>query len=244
MNANATEALRGTHIVIIGGGSGIGRATAVAVKRLGASVTVVGRSREKLEAVASEIGGANVRVADIVDRIAVEAVFADIAIVDHLVITAGSLGGGKLADTDPDTLLAAISERISGPVYAIKAALAAMPSSGSIVLTGGQFSDRPSGDGVAVVAAAVRGVEALATSLVLELKPIRVNVVAPGFVETPLFDVLGMETRSSVLASAASALPGGRIGQPNEVAQAIVFLLTNRYVNGEVLHVDGGGRLI
>lgn len=94
------------------------------------------------------------------------------------------------------------------------------------------------------MAAAVRGVEALATSLALELKPIRVNVVAPGFVETPLFDVLGVETRASVLARAATALPGGRIGQPNEVAQAIVFLLTNRYVNGEVLHIDGGGRLV
>lgn len=136
MNATATEALRGTHIVIIGGGSGIGRATAFAVKRLGASVTLVGRSREKLENVAAESGGAYVRVADIADRIAIEAVFAEISIVDHLVIT-GSLGGGKLAETDPDRLLAAVSERISGPVYAIKAALAAMPSSGSIVLTGG-----------------------------------------------------------------------------------------------------------
>jgi NAD(P)-dependent dehydrogenase (short-subunit alcohol dehydrogenase family) len=240
----AAEALHGAHIVIIGGGSGIGRATALAVRKHGASVTLVGRSLEKLETVAREIGGANVRVADIVDRKAVEAVFADLSVVDHLVITAGSLGGGKLAESDPDDLLAAISERISGPLYAIKAVMAAMPSTGSIVLTGGQFSDRPSGDGVAVVAAAVRGVEALARSLALELKPIRVNVIAPGFVETPLFDALGAETRSAVLAGAAAALPRGRIGQPSEVAEAITFLLTNTYMNGEVLHIDGGGRLV
>jgi NAD(P)-dependent dehydrogenase (short-subunit alcohol dehydrogenase family) len=94
------------------------------------------------------------------------------------------------------------------------------------------------------VAAAVRGVEALARSLALELKPIRVNVIAPGFVETPLFDALGAETRSAVLAGAAAALPRGRIGQPGEVADAITFLLANAYMNGEVLHIDGGGRLV
>lgn len=170
--------------------------------------------------------------------------FADLAVVDYLVITAGSLGGGKLADTDPDLLLTAISERIAGPLYAIKAVMAVMPSSGSIVLTGGQFSDRPSGDGVAVVAAAVRGVEALAGLLALELRPIRVNVIAPGFVDTPMFDALGTEIRSAVLAGAAAALPGGRIGKPGEVAEAIMLLLTNSYMNGEVLHIDGGGRLV
>lgn len=244
MVISAAETLQGAHIVIVGGGSGIGRATAIAVKKCGASITLVGRSLEKLEAVAKEIDGADVRVANITDRKAIEAVFADLPVVDHLVITAGSLGGGKLAETDPDDLLAAITERIAGPLYAIKAVLAVMPPSGSIVLTGGQFSDRPSGDGVAVVAAAVRGVEALARSLALELKPIRVNVIAPGFVETPLFDVLGTETRSAVLSGAAAALPGGRIGQPREVAEAITFLLTNAYMNGEVLHIDGGGRLV
>jgi len=119
-----------------------------------------------------------------------------------------------------------------------------MPQTGSIVLTGGRLSDRPSGNGLSVVSAAVRGIEALARALALELKPIRVNVISPGFVDTPLFDVLGREVRREVLAEVAQSLPGGRIGRPAEVAEAIIFLLGNHYMNAEVLHIDGGGRFV
>ena len=162
--------------------------------------------------------------------------------VDHLVITAGTFTAGKLADTDPDELLTAVRERIAGPLYAIKAALRLMPPTGSIVLTGGELSDRPSGNGTSLISAAVRAIEGLARSLALELKPIRVNVISPGFVETPLFDALGPEGRASLLTEAGGRLPGGRIGRPEEIAQAITLLLGNAYMNAEVLHVDGGGR--
>ncbi len=119
-----------------------------------------------------------------------------------------------------------------------------MPATGSIVLTGGQLADRPSGQGTSVIAAAVRGVEALAQSLALELKPIRVNFVAPGFADTPLYDAFGPEARDAMLGQAASALPGGRVGRADEVGGAIAFLLGNGFMNAEILHVDGGGRLV
>lgn len=241
----ATHApLQGAHIVIIGGSTGIGLATAKAAKAAGASVTLVGRTAAKLEAAACEIGVTGTAIADIADRKNVEEVFASMTSVDHVVITAGGLVGGRLAETDPDVLLAALQERIAGPVYAIKAALPLMSPTGSIVLTGGQFSDRPSGNGVSVVSAAVRGIEALARALALELKPIRVNVISPGFVDTPLFDALGQEARKAILTEAANGLPGARVGQPAEVAAAIIFLLVNRYMNAEVLHIDGGGRFV
>jgi NAD(P)-dependent dehydrogenase (short-subunit alcohol dehydrogenase family) len=236
--------LEGAHVVVFGGSSGIGLATAAAAKAHGARVTLAGRTRSKLDAAAREIGGARTVVADIADRTSVEAVFAGMERVDHLVITAGSFTAGRLADSDPDHLLAALQERIAGPLYAIKAALPLMPPTGSIVLTGGQLSDRPSGHGTSVLAAAVRGVEALARSLALELKPIRVNVVSPGFVDTPLFDVFGPDGRHEVLTQTAATLPGGRIGRADEIAQAVTFLFTNGYVNGEILHVDGGGRFV
>ena len=236
--------LQGAHIVIFGGSTGIGLATAKAAKAAGAIVTLVGRTATKLDAAAREIGGAVTAVADIADRKNVEAVFAGMASVDHIVITAGGLSGGRLAETDPDALLTAFQERIAGPLYAIKAVLPLLPPTGSIVLTGGQFSDRPPGNGVSVISAAVRGIEALARSLALELKPIRVNVISPGFVDTPLFDALGQEARTTILAEAAAALPGGRVGDPAEVAEAIIFLLGNRYMNAEVLHIDGGGRFV
>jgi NAD(P)-dependent dehydrogenase (short-subunit alcohol dehydrogenase family) len=244
MSIAAQTALEGAHVVVFGGSSGIGLATAVATKTLGARVTLVGRTQSKLDDAAREIGGARTAVADIADRKSVEAVFAGMERVDHLVITAGSFTTGRVADTDPDHLLTALQERLAGPLYGIKAALPLMPPTGSIVLTGGQLSDRPSGHGTSVLAAAVRGIEALARSLALELKPIRVNVISPGFVDTPLFDVFGPDGRRTVLTETAATLPGGRIGRADEIAQAVTFLLTNGYVNGEVLHVDGGGRFV
>ena len=236
--------LQGAHIVIFGGSTGIGLATAKAAKAAGANVTIVGRTAAKLEAAAHEIGGAGTAVADIADRKSVEAVFVGMESVDHIVITAGGLAGGRLAETDPDALLTAFQERIAGPVYAIKAVLPLLPTTGSVVLTGGQFSDRPSGNGVSIISAAVRGIEALARALALELKPIRVNVISPGFVDTPLFDALGQEARTAILGDAANALPGGRVGRPAEVAEAIIFLLGNSYMNAEVLHIDGAGRFV
>ncbi len=93
-----------------------------------------------------------------------------------------------------------------------------------------------------MIAAAVRGVEALARSLALELAPIRVNVISPGFVDTPLFEVFSPQDRAALFSQVSSALPGGRIGHHEEVGDAIAFLLSNRYTNAKVLHVDGGGR--
>ena len=204
----------------------------------------MGRTPEKLEVAASKIGGAQTVVADIANRKSIEAVFAGMSHVDHLVMTAGGVHAGKLADSDPDRLMAEVTEHIAGSLYAVKAAISLIPPMGSIVLMGGQFSDRPSGNGTSVMALACRGIEALARSLALEFKPIRVNVISPGFVDTPLYDAFGIEGRAAILAQAAEVLPVGRIGRPEEVADAIIFLLGNGYMNCEVLHIDGGGRFV
>ena len=90
----------------------------------------------------------------------------------------------------------------------------------------------------------MRGIEALARALVLELKPLRVTVIAPGLIDTGLFDGFGPEARAQIFQSAAEALPVGRVGATEDVADAILFLVRNGYMNGEVLHIDGGGRLV
>lgn len=244
MDIRTQTPLNGAHVVIFGGSSGIGLATGVAAKAKGAIVTLIGRTPAKLEAAVRTIGGAQTAIADIAERKSVEAVFNGMTRVDHLVITAGGLYVGKLADSDPDQLLVEIQQRIAGAVYAIKAALPSMPPTGSIVLMGGQFSDRPPANGASITAAAVRGIEALARSLALELKPIRVNVIAPGLIDTSLFDVFGSEGRAAIFAQAAAQLPVGRAGRADEVGEAITFLLSNGYMNAEVLHIDGGGRFV
>ncbi|WP_197495747.1 SDR family oxidoreductase [Acidihalobacter yilgarnensis] len=239
-----TQPLTDTHIVIVGGSAGIGLATAATAKARGASATLIGRNAERLELASKDIGGARTGVADISDRTQIETVFANMSPIDHLVITAGSLQAGLVAESDPDRLLRAVDERIAGALYVIKAALPLMSFQGSIVLTGGQYSDRPTGQGTALTAMAVRGIEALAQSLALELSPIRVNVIAPGLIDTALFDSLGADIRAGIFRAATKSLPVGRVGTPEEVADAIIFLLTNGYMNGEVLHIDGGGRLV
>lgn len=244
MNNPSPPSLQDNHVVVLGGSSGIGLATAVAAKAKGAHITIVGRTPEKLLCAASAIGGARTAVADMADRKSIESVFIGISRVDHLVITAGGVHAGKLTDSDPDQLLTEVNEHVAGSLFAIKAAISRMPSTGSIVLMGGQFSDRPSGNGTSIMALACRGMEALARSLALEFKPIRVNVIAPGFVDTPLYDAFGKEGRAALLAQAADALPVGRIGRPEEIADAIIFLLSNGYMDCEVLHIDGGGRFV
>jgi len=238
----AMSKLQDAHIVIFGGSSGIGLATAAAAKAGGAQITLIGRSAERLDTAASNIGGARTRVADITNRSEVEAALSDLGRIDHLLVTAGGFAGGEMRRSDPDVLFRAIKVVIGGALYAIGAALAAIPPSGSIVLTGGLLSDRP-GAGMAALSAAVRGIEALAVGLALELKPIRVNVVSPGFVDTPQYDLLG-EARGRFLAEQARKLPRAQIGRAEEVADAILLLLGNAYINGEVLHIDGGGRFV
>jgi NAD(P)-dependent dehydrogenase (short-subunit alcohol dehydrogenase family) len=240
--ADLLATLQDKHVVILGGSTGIGLATAELTKARGADVTLIGRSLDKLERAAVQIGGARVAVADVASRGAVEAALAGIERIDHLVITAGTFITGRVADTDPDVLLRALQERIAGPLYAICAALPAMTPNTTITLTGGQLSDRPMGNGTSIISAAVRGVEGFARSLALELQPIRVNVISPGFIETPLFDAFGTDGRKAVLKQAAAGLPVKRVGQPDEAARAIVFMMTNGFINGEVMHVDGAGR--
>ena len=173
MDISTQTPLNGAHVVVFGGSSGIGLATAAAAKAKGAIVTLIGRTPAKLEAAARKIGGAQTAIADIAERKSVEAVFNGMTRVDHLVITAGVLHVGKLADSDPDQLLVDIQQRIAGAVYAIKVALPSMPPTGSIVLMGGQYSDRPSANGGSITAAAIRGIEALARSLALNFPRFR-----------------------------------------------------------------------
>lgn len=243
MTLSPRSPLIGSHVVVIGGSSGLGLCAAECAQAAGATLTIIGRTPSRLETALRRLGNVRSALADICDRRSLEAAFARMDRVDHLVITAGSIRAGRLVDTDPDELIADLKERLIGPLYAIKAALPLMNPGSSVVLTGGQYSDRPA-EGAAIVSASVRGVEALARSLALELKPIRVNVIAPGLVDTPLFDGFGSEGRAALFQASAARLPVGRTGHPEEIGEAITFLLGAGYINGEVLHVDGGGRYV
>jgi NAD(P)-dependent dehydrogenase (short-subunit alcohol dehydrogenase family) len=113
----------------------------------------------------------------------------------------------------------------------------------SITFTSGIAAHRP-GPGASMTAAVNGALEALARALALELAPIRVNVVCPGWTDTPLWDTIAADTRADRLAAMATRLPAGRIGQPPDIAQAFLALIRNGFITATVLHVDGGQRLV
>ena len=235
------QSLQGQNVVIIGGSSGIGLATAKRAKDAGANLFLLSRNPQRLREAAEAIGGATQIVADIAAP--QPTMFAGIERIDHLLITAGTVHLQSLKDQSEADLSKVVSERLIGPLLAIKAALPLLHPASSITMTSGQFASRPAAIG-AVVAAAVAAVESTVRALAIELSPMRINAVSPGWVDTPLLDGLMGDAKRQVLEQTASTLPSRNIGRPEDIAEAILFLMTNRFVTGEVLHIDGGGRLV
>ncbi|HEX9867374.1 MAG TPA: SDR family oxidoreductase [Candidatus Tectomicrobia bacterium] len=234
--------LKGANIVVMGGSSGIGLAAAKLAQHEGAAVTIAGRSLEKLAQAQRELDGVRTVVADVTDDASVGRVFEELDHVDHVLISAGTIVNGKIVDNDLATLRHIVDERIWGPTYVVRHARPRM-TGGSVTFTSGGLSSRPR-LGAAMITAGLAAVEALAPALALELAPVRVNAVTPGLIDTPLLHAAYGANRDALVNSRAAALPGKRIGTADEVAQAIIMLMTNEYINGAVLHIDGGGRFL
>jgi NAD(P)-dependent dehydrogenase (short-subunit alcohol dehydrogenase family) len=231
------------HLVIVGGSSGIGLETARIALGRGATVTIAGRSEERLRKAAQTLGGP-VRsvVADVTDEASIRALFAGGPPVDHVFLPAGELqpGSGDVFGADAKTLQATLDSRLLGIAFVAKHARPRM-SGGSFVLMSGLYAHRP-GRGGAFGAAAVAAVEGITRALALDLAPIRVNAVAPGLIDTPLWESFGPQ-REAILASCA-ALPVGRVGKPTEIAEGVLFLMSNGFITGTVVPIDGGGSLV
>jgi NAD(P)-dependent dehydrogenase (short-subunit alcohol dehydrogenase family) len=231
------------HVVIVGGSSGIGLATAHLAKDLGAEVTLISRSPERLKQASEALGGVRTAIADFADEVAIRDVFTALPPVHHVYVAAGSFVGGNILTGAMADFRRAIDTRVWGSVHVVRAALPNMPSTGSLTFTGGLSSDRPVA-GAWATAVATAAAEQLARALALELAPIRVNAVAPGWTETPMWnDILGAE-KPAVFSQVATQVPVKRLSTANDVAQAVVFLMTSATVTGEIVHVDGGHRLV
>jgi NAD(P)-dependent dehydrogenase (short-subunit alcohol dehydrogenase family) len=242
------------RVVIIGGSSGIGLATAREALAEGAFVTIAGRSEDRLRQAAERLGdssrgttkGGSDRlrtvVADLADESSVRSLFAGETRVDHVFVPAGELRpeSADVLRSDRDSLRSILDIRLLGVAGVVQQARSKMRE-GSITLMSGLYAIRP-GTASAMAAAAVAAVEGMTRALALDLAPVRVNAVSPGLIDTPLWDAFGSQ-REAVLARGA-ALPAGRVGRPEEVAAGVIFLMTNRFVTGTVLRIDGGGALI
>jgi NAD(P)-dependent dehydrogenase (short-subunit alcohol dehydrogenase family) len=234
--------LQGAHVVVIGGSSGIGLATAKLARQAGATLTIAGRSQDKLRQAQQQLGEVRTVAADITHEADVGQVFEGLSRVDHVVVAAGTIQNGRIVDNDLATLRRIIDERIWGVIYVVRHAAPKM-TQGSITFTSGGLSSRPR-VGSAMLTTALAGVEAMTPALALELAPIRVNTVTPGLIDTPLLHHTYGAEREAIMANRAAVLPGKRVGTAEEVAQAMLMLMTNAYITGEVLHIDGGGRFV
>jgi NAD(P)-dependent dehydrogenase (short-subunit alcohol dehydrogenase family) len=236
--------LENATVVILGGSSGIGLATAKAARAEGAQVTITGRSAQRLQTARAELGEAvRTVVLDVADETGTRTFFQELDHLDHLFITAGTLVKDSRLAPESAVLRPAMDTRFWGALYAAKHGALKMNGSGSITFMSGTAAQRPL-DGASVASASCGAVEAFARALAVDLAPIRVNTIQPGFVDTPLLDeVLGPQ-RAEILAAAAARLPVRRIGRPEEVADAVLFLMKNGYVTGITLTIDGGGLLV
>lgn len=236
--------LKGQRIVILGGSSGIGLATAEAASAEGAELVIASSNRARVEeAVARLPKGTLGRTLDLTDEEAVKALFADLGGFDQLVFTAGeTLQLGTLKDTDVATARSFFSLRYWGAFMAAKYGSPFIRPGGSIVFTSGLAGARPRA-GWSLGASICSAMEGLTRALAMELAPVRVNIVSPGVVKSPLWAKMSEADREALYRATAEKLPVGHVGEVEEIAQAYLYLMRQTYCTGEVLRVDGGGAL-
>ena len=218
--------------VFVGGSSGIGLAAARRAAAAGWDVVIVSREPERADVAAERV------VLDITDEGAVRETFEALGPIDHLVFSPVARAGGPARTLDLAAARRAFETKLWGPFTAVQAA----DVRESIVFVSGVAATTPMRGGSAT--AAVNGaIEALVRTLAVELAPVRVNAVSPGIIATPTWDAMAAEDREAMFDRLAGALPAGRVGTAEDLAEAIWLLLTNGFVTGVVLPVDGGHRL-
>lgn len=234
-----TNSLSGQSVLVVGAGGGVGRAALEAFARQGAAVTAAGRPGDALSAAAEAVGVAPTPL-DFLDNDAVERFFETAGPFDHVVIAAASTKSGSVAGLDLDVAKAAMESKFWG-AYRVARAASVRPG-GSITLVSGFLSHRPSA-GAVLQGAINAALEALGRGLALERAPVRVNTVSPGLVNTPLWQGMKAGDRDAMFERTAARLPAGRVGQPEDIASAILFVATNPFATGSTITVDGGGTI-
>lgn len=239
-----TTTLKGKKVVVLGGTSGIGLATAKAAVADGATVVVTSSRAKNVDAAVALLGpSATGQVADLTDDAQTHALFERIGELDHLVFTAGdSLTIGALAELDISVARKAFEVRVFGAMSAAKHAAKRIRAGGSIVLTHGIAAVRPL-SGWTVGASVCGAMESFARALAVELAPIRVNAVSPGFVRTPLWGNIAEADREALYRDAGAKLLVGRVGEPEEIAEAYLYLIKSGFSSGQTIVIDGGGVL-
>jgi NAD(P)-dependent dehydrogenase (short-subunit alcohol dehydrogenase family) len=236
--------LDGQTLVVIGGSAGIGLGTARLARAAGAEVIVTGRDPERLERAARELGAAGSAAFDATDPAALERFFEALPTpVDHVMVTAGAPYYAPMPEMDLDRVREDLEAHLLLPLRVGRMAVGRVRAGGTLLFIGGTGGRRPD-VGLVMVSAITAAMPALVANMALEIAPVRVNLIACGFVDTPLSAALlgdGLERRREQL---RATLPIGRVVGPDDVGALAVHLMVNTALTGATYDIDGGQQVV
>jgi NAD(P)-dependent dehydrogenase (short-subunit alcohol dehydrogenase family) len=236
--------LNGKKAVVIGGSSGIGMAISKALVDEGANVAIASRSSKKLDEAQQTIGGKiEAYHLDITQEGEVRQFFERVGPLDHLICTAVVGANTPFLEMETATAKAVFETKFWGQYYAARYGAPKIRQGGSITLFSGVASQKPV-EGLSALAAVNGAIEALCRSLAVELSPTRVNAVSPAVIDTPRYDRMPDDKRKKYLARYGAKLPVNRLGTPEDVAGAVLYLILNAHTTGTLTEVNGGYRLV
>jgi len=236
--------LLGQTVVVIGGSSGIGLETARRARAEGANVVITGRNPERLQHAALELDARSSAAFDATDFDRLERFFDELPTpVDHVMITAGGPYYARLTDIDFEQARRTVDQHLWLPLHVARNAAAKVRPGGTLLFTSGTGGRRPA-VGMALSSALTVALPALTKALALELAPVRVNLIAPGFVDTPLSAALLGDRLDERRNQLRTTLPIRRVVGPADVAALAVHLMTNTALTGATYDIDGGQQLI
>jgi len=236
--------LTGQTVVVIGGSAGIGLETARQARASGADVILAARGPDRLAAAAAEVGAVSTAAFDVTDWAALDRFFGELPeVIDHVMVTGPGPYYAPLAELDRERAHLDFDRHIWLAVAIAQHAVGRVRPGGTLLFMGGT-GGRSRGPGLSLIAAATAAQPALIANLAVEVAPIRVNLIAAGFVDTPLSAALlgdGLEARRAQL---RATLPTGRVVGPADVAALAVHIMTNTALTGGTYDIDGGQQLV
>jgi len=237
--------MKNKRVIILGGSSGLGLATAKAAAAEGAKVVIASSSLSRIDQALKVLPeNSSGYAVDLSNEANIRDFFSGIGAFDHLVYTAGeNLNLLNIADTDLAKARDFFTLRFWGALAAVKYGAPLIREGGSIGLTSGIASQRP-GAGWSLASSICGAMEGFTRAMAIELAPIRVNAVMPGVVESNLWDGIPPEDRKKFYESVGASLPVKRVGQPEDIGNTFVFLMKQSFATGQTFIIDGGTVLV
>lgn len=236
--------LAGQTVVLIGGSAGMGLETARRARAEGAKIILTGRDPDRLSEAAAEVGAQRTAAFDANDSAALASFFQEVpAPIDHVMVTAGGPHYGPLLEMDSAEVTRALSGHVVTALEVTRNAVGKMRPGGTLLFMGGT-GGRRIGHGLGIASAATAALPAFTAALALEIAPVRVNLIAPGFVDTPLSASLLGDQLNERREELRDTLPIGRVVGPADVAALAVHIMTNTALTGATYDIDGGQQFV